>query len=580
MDPLRYKRPETQISNGQITQTNLGNTKPPVPKVHLTRPLRSGQVSTNQYRQNQPRQVQNSPIDPRFQPSSDGFGRPTQAVNKLASVAVAQHQAQAVTAPKRRLPLAAQVPIDMSLPGEDSPNRFSDVLLNSKYRGARRWAFRGVALSIVLIMTLGGLLFSQSYIKMHKVFKGSTETAEALKPKANPDLLKGEGSGRVNVLLLGRGGGTHDAPDLTDTIIINSIDPVNHKAAMLSLPRDLWVNVPDHGVMKLNAVWQTGVWDYLGKRVNGTNNPKAIAAGFDLLDQTVQDITGLEMNYNAIVNFQAFKQAVDTVGGVNIDVPTDLVDPTMAWENGKNPVLAKAGPQTMDGTHALIYARSRETSSDFARSQRQRALMMAIRTKVIDLGTLSNPVKISKLISAFGDNVQTDLSLKNASRLYSIIKDIPETDITSLGLADGPTKLVTTGNITGQSVVIPQAGLFKYDAIKDYLRTQLKDPYLIKEDAKILVLNGTLVPGLAATKSAELAKYGYNVVGSGNTPSGGWTSTTLVDLSGGKKKFTRHYLEQRIGISALTSLSDKSIPTNGADFVIIIGSDGTNPSQN
>lgn len=632
MDPLRYKRPGTQ-KQGQITNTNLRNS-PPVAKVLLTRPLRAApvteqnvgrrlpeleaaphisevtqapkpvpaaqpiQVSPQQISPTQPapfQQPKPAPIAtqpqplPVQKPQAVQALQPTQAQPaqlQPRAVRVAQ-QLQAKPAPESVAAPAAptQAPakrqlsqpatrslIDMSLPGEESPAHWDSTLNHKKWGGARRWGFRGAALAIILVVTLGGLVFSQSYLKANKVFKGSSGTAEALKSTVNPDLLKGEGSGRVNILLLGRGGGTHDAPDLTDTIMIASIDPVNHSTTLFSLPRDLWVNVPDAGVMKLNAAWQTGVWKSLGKHTTGSSDPTAIKAGFALADQTIKDVTGVEINYNVIVDFKAFEQAVDTVGGVSIDSPNDLVDPTMAWENANNPILAKAGINNFDGKHALIYSRSRETTSDFARAQRQRQMLVALKTKMVDLGTLSNPVKISKLLGAFGDNVKTDLSMKNATRLYQITKDIPDSKTTSISLADEGKSLVSTANIAGQSVVIPKSGLYKYEEIQQFLRTQLKDPYMIREAGKVLILNGTLIPGLATNKSAELSAYGYNVIGTGNTPTGGWTQFTVVDLTGGKKKYTRHFLEQRFGVSAINSLSDKSIPTNGADFVIIIGS--------
>jgi LCP family protein required for cell wall assembly len=432
-----------------------------------------------------------------------------------------------------------------------------------------------VAVGLVLVITLGGLLVSQGYLKANKVFKGGAGTAAALKPNVNPDLLKGEGSGRVNILLLGRGGGTHDAPDLTDTMMVASVDPINHTSTLLSLPRDLWVTVPNAGVMKINAAWETGEFKYLGKTTTGSTDPKAIAAGFNLVDQTVSSVLGIDIDYNVMVNFQAFQQAVDTVGGLSINVPTDLVDPTMAWENGGNATLAQAGVQNFNGSQALLYVRSRETSSDFARAARQRAVLVALKSKVVSLGTLSNPLKISGLLNAFGNNVQTDLSLSNASRLYTILKDVDETHTNSISLDDPTTQYVTTGNINGQSIVLPKAGLFSYQAIQQFVRLQLPDPYVIREQAKVLVLNGTPVPGLATTESSQLKTYGYNVVGAGSTPSSDWPKTTLVDLSHGKNPYTKHYLEQRLGVTAATSLSDKTVQTNGADFVIILGSNET-----
>jgi polyisoprenyl-teichoic acid--peptidoglycan teichoic acid transferase len=472
-------------------------------------------------------------------------------------------------------PVTARLPLDMNLPGVESPSGLRALIRQTKWRGVRRWAFRGVAVALVLVITLGGLLVSQGYLKANKVFRGTAGTAAALKPNVNPDLLKGEGSGRVNILLLGRGGGDHDGPDLTDSMMVASIDPINHTSTLLSLPRDLWVTVPNEGVMKINAAWETGEFKYLGKVAPGSTNPKAITAGFTMVDQTVSDVLGIDIDYNVLVDFQAFQQAVDTVGGVTVNVPTDLVDPTMAWQNGGNPTLAQAGIQQFNGAQALLYVRSRETSSDFARAARQRAVLVALKSKVVSLGTLSNPLKISSLLTTFGNNVQTDLSLSNASRLYSIIKGVDDTHTNSISLDDPApaTAYVTTGNINGQSIVLPSAGLFNYQAIQQFVRTQLPDPYIAKEDAKVLVLNGTPMPGLATAEANQLKTYGYNVVGAGNTPSSDWAQTRLVDLSNGKDKYTAHYLEERLGVTAVNSLPDKTIQTNGADFVIILGSD-------
>jgi LCP family protein required for cell wall assembly len=590
MDRSRYKRPVIQKQRQQTTKTAFGNSAP-VPRVLPPRPRISESVAVA------PQRAVGGPFNRPPQaaaPKGDISDRLRARPAAGAPSAAAMH---AKTAPSRRrrahlslksivtldpvtppaAELARRTPIDMDLPGEDSPP--ARWFKRPRWTKFRRLALRSTAVAVVLVITFGGLLLSQTYLKLHKVFQGSTGTAAALNEHVQPDLLKGEGRGRVNVLLLGRGGGDHDAPDLTDTLMIASIDPVNKSATLLSVPRDLWVNVPGQGVMKLNAAWQTGEFKYLGKIAPGSNDPKAIQAGFDMIDQTMNSVLGITIDYNVLVDFQAFKQAVDTVGGVSVNVPADLVDPTMAWENNNNPVLATAGEQMFDGKKALLYARSRETSSDFARAERQRALLLALKTKVVSLGTLSNPVKLSGLMDAFGDNVKTDLSLNNASRLYGILKGINNTKITSISLADSANPFVTTGTVAGQSVVLPKDGLFSYGSIQAYVRSQLKDPYILKENARVMVLNGTSTPGIATAKSDDLKSYGYNVVGVGNTPSPVWTSTTVVDLTH-KNKYTKNYLEKRFGVKALNSLADKSIPTNGADFVIIVGSDEATNTQN
>ena len=550
MEPVKYKQRVIQKSYPKLTQTPLGNSEP-VTEAYKAHPVIDRDAAL------------------RFKTSSSYNNANPQPITPRSRPLAAQPAAQPVNAAPKQVRLPA---IDMELPGDASPSRIADMLDSARARRARRWAFRGVALSLVLVITMGGLLVSQTYSKANKMFRGSAGTANALKSNVDPDMLRGESSGRINVLLLGRGGGNHNAPDLTDTIMLASIDPINHTSTLVSIPRDLWVTVQGRGVMKLNAAWQTGRNDYMLSNKVKANNPKAMDAGFKLLDQTVEEVVGVNIDYNVIVNFQAFKQAIDTVGGVNVNVPEDLVDPTMAWENANNPVLAKAGPQAFDGTRSLIYVRSRETSSDFARSQRQRTVMLALKDKIDTVGTLSNPMKISGLIKAFGDNIYTDLSMQNATRLYTIVKKVSDMNTKTIGLTDAANPLLTTGNVNGQSVVLPKAGLFKYDDIKNLMKVELKNPYLIKENAKILVLNGTPKEGLATLKSDSLKKLGYNVVGSANTPASGYTQTLLIDVHSGKKKFTKKLLEQNLGIQAMTSMPDDTIPTNNADFVIILGS--------
>lgn len=469
-------------------------------------------------------------------------------------------------------------PMDMELPGGES--QFRNVISASprkkRLASTRRWAFRFTAAALVLLIGAGGFLFSQGYIKLHKVFKGSAATPASLTVNVAPNLLRGEGAGRINVLLLGRGGGNHDGPDLTDTMMLASIDPINHTSTLISIPRDLWVDVAGSGAMKINATWETGEFKYLGKIAPGSTDPLAIEAGFNSVDQVVESVIGVPINYNLLVDFDAFEQAVNTVGGVTINVPTELYDPTMAWQNHNNPILAEPGLQSFGGDQALNYVRSRETTSDFARSMRQRSVLMALKAKVDTLGTLSNPMKLAGLMSAFGNNVATDLSLSDAGRLYGIVKSINDSSVTSVGFADAPNHYVTTGMMGNQSIDYPTAGLFNYSDIQAFVRSQLPDGYILKENAKIMIYNGTMTPGLATLKANELKSYGYNVVGVANAPGNDWTQTVLVDLSHGKDKYTANYLQQHFSTTAETKLpANSSISPSGADFVIILGSDET-----
>lgn len=454
-----------------------------------------------------------------------------------------------------------------------------------KWQAIKAWSWKKkIVVLILILIALAGLVVGglalKSYFSAKKVFKGGG-SAVSLQKNVAPSLLKGEGDGRINILLLGNGGPSHEAPDLTDTIMIASIDPVNHTASLLSIPRDLWVAVPSHGSMKLNAVYETGKYGNLGKQDSSNSNTAAVKAGFAATDSVLESVLGIPIHYNVLVNFDAFKQAVDALGGITVNVPTTLYDPTMAWQNNGNPVIAAAGTQQFNGTKALMYVRSRETTSDFARSQRQRAVIVALGSKVFSLGTFSDPLKVSQLLDAFGSNVVTDLALNDVTRLYSITKGIALDGVQSIGLTDAGHAYLTTGMIGSQSVVYPIAGLNNYADIQSYVRNTLKDGYLAKENAVVEVLNGTATANAATNAANVLKTYGYNVGTVGDAPTKNYTKTVIVDLTKGKKPYTAQYLKKRYNVSkVVTTLPDSTIQTQNADFVIILGQDETSSSQN
>lgn len=441
---------------------------------------------------------------------------------------------------------------------------------HTKWGLIRHWGLRATAVIVVIALLGAGFLFSKAYFKVNKVFKGGGAAA-ALQANVEPSLLKGEGDGRVNMLFLGRGGTGHDGPDLTDTILLVSIDPVNKSTAMVSIPRDLWVQSAGSG-SKINAVFANAKYKAQNKYPKDVK--KAEQAGINAIEQTVTSVLGVPIHYYAMVDFKAFQQAVDTVGGVDINVPETLTDYSMAWENGGNAVLAKKGPQHFDGKHALMYVRSRHGSArgDFDRAERQRLFITALSKKVLSAGTYTNPVKISQLLSAFGDHVTTDLSISDGLRLVDIVKAIPDSSIASVGLADPPNVLVNTGNYNGQSIVKPVAGMGDFSQIQSFIRNKLRDSYIANENAKIAVLNGTATAGLAGTKGDQLKSYGYNVTKVADAPTQTYTKTVLVDLTKGKKRYTQNYLEKRFNVKAVTKLPDATIQPEGADFVIILGS--------
>jgi len=501
----------------------------------------------------------------------------------LSSVPTSMPQPEQEQIPIENMELD-DVAIEPASPGSSKKKKRGNPFRKA-WQAVKGWSRRKkivVVISIFLaaLLLLAGFLFFKGYFNAKKVFKGGG-SAVSLQKNVTPNLLKGEGDGRINILVLGIGGIGHEAPDLTDTIMVASIDPVSHKTALLSIPRDLWVTVPGHGSMKINAVYETGKYKYLGKQDPSNADQKAVEAGFALADKTIEDVIGIPIHYHTLVNFRAFQQAVDTVGGISVNVPERLYDPTMAWQNGGNPILAEAGQQQFNGTKALMYVRSRYTTSDFARSQRQRAVIVALQQKIFTLGTFSDPLKLTQLMDAFGNNVVADLSISDLTRLYQLTKDVDPNTIQSVGLTDPPNNYVTTGMIGNQSVVLPRAGQGNYADIRSYVRNTLKDGYLAKENAKVLILNGTDTAGAATEASTILKSYGYNVIGAADAPTKSYAKTTIVDLTKGKKPYTAQYLKKRYSVDkTVTKLPDSTIQTQNADFVIILGADETTNSQN
>ncbi len=448
---------------------------------------------------------------------------------------------------------------------------------NRKHPQARRRLKRGVVVLLALIFIAAGYFGLKLYETERHLFRGGGK-APALASNIDINQLKGEGDGRVNVLLLGVGGPGHDGPDLTDTILLLSIDPINHNAALLSIPRDLCTKMPCGGNQKINAVYALAKENSRSKTLAGQEQD-----GLNALDDALTPIIGVPIHYHAVVDFSAFKQAVDALGGVTFNVPDTLWDPTIAWENHNNPYIAYKGTQTMHGQQALLYARSRETSSDFARGQRQRQLIVALKDKAFSLGTFSNPVKVSSLLDSFGNNVYSDFSLNDITRLQQIFSKIPSSSITSLDLTTPPHNLVTTGTVNGTtSIVEPRAGLFDYNDIQSYIHNAIKDSFIANENAQIAVYNATSVTGLATASANKLKSFGYNVTTVDNTATTTNPATTMiVDLSHGVDKYTKHYLEERFGVKAVTSLpgSFGIKPATGTSFVIILGRDAANSTK-
>lgn len=460
--------------------------------------------------------------------------------------------------------------------------------------GKLKRRLKRTAMAFMILILAGGAYFGYKlYHTEKKVLAGGGKAATICSDNVDVSQLSREGDSRINILLLGIGGPGHDGANLTDTILLASIDPINDKAVLLSIPRDLWVRIPGYDTNKINHAYAYALESSKSKTQAGQEED-----GINELDKTLAPLLdGVKIHYHVLLDFTAFKQMVDALGGVTVNVPssalnypaanpTELYDPTIAWENHRNPIIARKGVQTFNGQQALLFARSRETSSDFARGERQRLIITAIKQKVFSAGTFSNPFRISSLLDSLGKNVYTDFSSTDIKCLIKQMSTIPSTAIQSLDMVTPPHELLTTGtqfaNGSAQSVVEPLAGVADFSDIHDFLHQSLKDGLVTKENAPIAIYNATGVSGLAGSEAKLLKSYGYNVktVDTAQNTAGS-SSDTLVDLSKGTAKYTAHYLEGRLGVTSVGKVPSEYglTPPQGTKFVIILGNESAT-SQN
>ncbi len=433
---------------------------------------------------------------------------------------------------------------------------------NSKNVKRRRLFLYSILIVLVIAFLLGGKIYGAlgSIIVSNK---GSiSPILNSL--KINPDSLKGEGDGRINILIIGIGGSSHKGGMLADSIMVLSIDPVNKEIAYISIPRDLKVPIPKPygGYDKINAVHS------YGEQNKDSKNNKNNIDGPELLKQTVSSIFDIPIHYFIRVDFQGFKKIVDAFGGVTINVEKDLSDPFYPdlQMEGYDPLYIKAGTVKMDGDLALRYARSRETTSDFDRAKRQQKILQALKDKALALNFLTNPQKINQVVSAIGDHIKTDMQIKEMERLAKIIKDIDGKAIVSYILDNSATGLLTNEN-EGGYYLVPKDPSWK--SIQKKVHKIFSDPYLRSENARIEVVNGTSTSGLAAKIETELTRYGYVVSKTSTAVTESKVSEILVSNQE-QFKFTISYLKKRFNIS---QISEDSLLKDGIDVKLTIGKD-------
>jgi LCP family protein required for cell wall assembly len=392
---------------------------------------------------------------------------------------------------------------------------------------------------LIIILGIGAWLGFKFFYNASKTFHGGLFSV------LSTTKLKGEDVGRVNILVAGNSADDagHNGGRLTDSIMILSLDTKNKSAYMLSIPRDLWVDIPGNGHAKINEAYVDGEDDNFNKQ-------GYFPGGMGLLQQTVEENFNINLNYYALVNYTALRDMVNAVGGIDYTVkssdPRGLYDPSIDWTTRGPMVRLSNGTHTLNGQQALNLARARGDAygsygfpaADFDRTNNQRQELLALKAKVTSTGVLTNPAKLSSIFDAVGNNIKTDLTLGEVRRAYDLGKDVGGVQSVGLNNVKGKNLLESYATPLGQSALIPAAGLDDFTDIQAAIKQLTSSNPITREGASVVVLNATDVSGVAAKQSKALRAKGVNVSATGDAVTTQAT-TSIIDLSEGKLTKTK-----------------------------------------
>jgi LCP family protein required for cell wall assembly len=358
-------------------------------------------------------------------------------------------------------------------------------------------------------------------------------------------------------------------------MILLTIDPLTKTAGMLSIPRDMWVNIPGFQYGRINMAYFYGE----GSKLPG--------GGPELARKTVEQFIGVPIQYYAQIDFNTFVEFIDLIGGIDIDNQENLrLDPV---GSGKDKIkLSCCGIRHLNGEKTLAYARFRkDKEGDIARSQRQQKVILGIRNKV--LSPENFPVLIGQaqqFYEEFSAGIKTNMPFDVAIRLGVLARDIPVESIKQ-GVIDYT--MVTLDNTTlgGQDAAVMKPLPDKIRVLRDEIFTSAGavspmaaqgDPTaLMQADAaRVLVLNGSFTPNLDYNTGAYLQTQGMQIVGVG-TADRAYDQTTVILHA--PKLYTLKYFQNLFKLSSSTQILIQPDPASQVDIEVRLGNDWANSNS-
>jgi LCP family protein required for cell wall assembly len=385
-----------------------------------------------------------------------------------------------------------------------------------------------------------------------------------------------DGASRINILFVGlRGGEPAEAgcPFCTDTLIVLTLDPATKTAGMLSIPRDMWVNIPGFGYSRINTAWTLG----RGSKLPG--------GGPALVMKTVSHFVGVPVDYYVQVDFDTFVDVVDLIGGVDIhNDETIVLDPMAHGRDLPKVKITCCGMRHLNGAVALAYARCRHAEQgckdgDIGRARRQQKFIFAVRDKVFDPGNF--PVLLAQapeLYKRFASGIHTNLTLDDATRLAVMVRDIPQENIKN-GVIDHSMVTFDSVILGGMNASIMRPVPDRIRILRDNIfsssgpigpRAQGSLQILKRvESARVRVLNATSTPQLETRTQHYLRTKVIRVTEVGQAKASSRTTITLYS----PRLYTFRFLIDLLGITTSPQILIKPDASQTVDIEIRLGTD-------
>jgi len=280
----------------------------------------------------------------------------------------------------------------------------------------KRW-FKIFLVAILLLVCTGGWAMYKTGMTLSKISTkdGFLKSLWKTIPGVGSNELQGQKEGQINILLLGmRGSNMVGGGLLADTIMVVSVRPEENKVALISIPRDLYVQDPgtsNHS--KINAV-------------HALYEEKGEGKGMETMKQIVTEVTGLPIHYVVRLDFKGFVDLVETVGGVDVYLDKPFSEPTQFEGEDALNFSLPAGKNHLNGQKALFFVRARYTSSDFERARRQQQVLIALKDKLLSLGTLSDFGKANNIMNILGNDVRTDMDISEMKKAFDLMGKIKD----------------------------------------------------------------------------------------------------------------------------------------------------------